>query len=113
MINHFSMNTEHTNKNLFVQRCSSDFILFSFVPNEKDFSHLFSPNARVVSFSKVDRLGIQVSGGNAVGIFIISVKKDCAAYKAGLRRKDKILMVGIATFDFALKSLSQIFIKPV
>ena len=41
-----------------------------------------------------------------MGIFIISVKQDCAAYKAGLRRKDHILMVRIATFGFVLKSLS-------
>lgn len=57
----------------------------------------------MISFNKIGRLGIQVSGGNAMGIFIISVKKDCAAYKAGLRRKDHILMVGIATFVFVLK----------
>lgn len=36
-------------------------------------------------------LGVRLVGGNAVGIFIHSVERDSAAYKASLRCADQIL----------------------
>ena len=51
-------------------------------------------DARLVTFRKSGSLGIQVQGGNKVGIFVAAVKEGSAAHDKGLRKGDQILMVG-------------------
>ena len=46
-----------------------------------------------IHFSKSGSLGIQVAGGNAVGIFTAAVKPKSNAAKAGLKQGDLILEV--------------------
>lgn len=55
------------------------------------FTH--SPNARVISFHKTGSVGIQVAGGNAVGIFVAAIRPDSTAAKEGLKTGDQIIMV--------------------
>lgn len=54
---------------------------------------IYSPNARVISFHKTGSVGIQVAGGNAVGIFVAAIRPDTAAAKEGLKPGDQIIMV--------------------
>lgn len=50
----------------------------------------------LVSFHRIgNSLGIQVTGGNAVGIFANAIKSGSAAQVAGLRVGDQILSVSI------------------
>ena len=53
----------------------------------------YRPNARVISFHKTGSVGIQVAGGNAVGIFVAAIRQDSAAAKEGLKTGDQIIMV--------------------
>ena len=53
-----------------------------------------------INFKKSGNLGIQVAGGNAVGIFTAAVKPKSAAAKAGLKQGDLILEVIAYTFLF-------------
>lgn len=49
-----------------------------------------------MSFHRIgNSLGIQVTGGNAVGIFANAIKNGSAAQVAGLRVGDQILSVSI------------------
>ena len=54
---------------------------------------LYSDDGRYVTFEKSGSLGIQVTGGNAVGIFIAVVHQGSAAAMAGLQKGDQILEV--------------------
>ena len=53
----------------------------------------YRPNARGISFHKTGSVGIQVAGGNAVGIFVAAIRPDSAAAKEGLKTGDQIIMV--------------------
>lgn len=53
----------------------------------------YRPNARVISFHKTGSVGIQVAGGNAVGIFVAAIRPDSAAAQEGLKTGDQIIMV--------------------
>jgi len=48
-------------------------------------------DGRYITFEKSGNLGIQITGGNAVGIFIAVVHQDSAAAMAGLKQGDQIL----------------------
>lgn len=62
----------------------------------------FRPNARVISFHKTGSVGIQVAGGNFLGIFVAAIRDDSPAAKEGLKPGDQILMVGHVTLLFTL-----------
>lgn len=53
------------------------------------------PNARVISFHKTGSVGIQVAGGNSLGIFVAAIRPDSAAALEGLKPGDQIIMVCI------------------
>ena len=59
---------------------------------------IFRPNARVISFHKTGSVGIQVAGGNSLGIFVAAIRDDSAAAKEGLKPGDQILMVCFITY---------------
>ena len=55
-----------------------------------------SHEGHFINFQKKGNLGIQVAGGNSVGIFTAAVKPKSAAAKAGLKEGDLILEVTYA-----------------
>ncbi|XP_057316695.1 tight junction protein ZO-1-like isoform X2 [Hydractinia symbiolongicarpus] len=57
------------------------------------------PNARVISFHKTGSVGIQVAGGNNVGIFVAAIRPDSAAAKEGLKPGDQIIMCNEIDFE--------------
>ena len=60
------------------------------------YCYLYSHEGHSINFHKSGNLGIQVAGGNAVGIFAAAVKQKSAAAKAGLKQGDLILEVMMA-----------------
>uniref|UniRef100_T2MDH6 Tight junction protein ZO-1 n=1 Tax=Hydra vulgaris TaxID=6087 RepID=T2MDH6_HYDVU len=57
------------------------------------------PNAKVISFHKTGSVGIQVAGGNSVGIFVAAIRPDSAAAKEGLKPGDQIIMCNEIDFE--------------
>lgn len=55
-------------------------------------------DTKSISFRKEGSLGIQIQGGNKVGIFVNAVRENNPAYKQGLRRGDQILMANDIDF---------------
>lgn len=54
----------------------------------------FSPDPRFISFKKAGSVGIRLTGGNEVGIFVTAVQPGSPAAQQGLQPGDKILKVG-------------------
>ena len=58
------------------------------------FSFYFcSPDPRFISFQKAGSVGIRLTGGNEVGIFVTAVQPGSPAAQQGLQPGDKILKV--------------------
>ena len=57
------------------------------------FSKHIALNYRSVAFARENGIGIRLSGGNKVGIFISDVQFNSPAERAGLRVADKIIKV--------------------
>lgn len=57
------------------------------------FSFFFSPDARFITFHKEGSVGIRLTGGNFVGIFVTAVQPGSPASLQGLQPGDKILKV--------------------
>lgn len=53
----------------------------------------YSADARVVRFIKAKSVGLQLAGGNDVGIFVSSVQEGSPADSQGMREGDQILQV--------------------
>ena len=53
----------------------------------------FSPDPRFISFKKAGSVGIRLTGGNEVGIFVTAVQPGSPAAQQGLQPGDKILKV--------------------
>lgn len=53
-----------------------------------------SPDARFITFHKEGSVGIRLTGGNFVGIFVTAVQPGSPASLQGLQPGDKILKVG-------------------
>lgn len=66
---------------------------------------LLRPNARVISFQKTGSVGIQVAGGNNVGIFVAAIRPDSAAAKEGLKPGDQIIMVSQTFYRFTTNGI--------
>ena len=71
------------------------FTCFLFIIFLNLYCHLCRHEGHSINFYKSGNLGIQVAGGNAVGIFAAAVKQKSAAAKAGLKQGDLILEVMI------------------
>lgn len=54
---------------------------------------MFSPDARFITFQKEGSVGIRLTGGNYVGIFVTAVQPGSPASLQGLQPGDKILKV--------------------
>ncbi|NXR28158.1 ZO3 protein, partial [Cinclus mexicanus] len=59
----------------------------------------YSTNSRVVRFVKVKSVGLQLTGGNDVGIFVSSVQEGSLADSQGVREGDQILQVNDISFQ--------------
>lgn len=57
--------------------------------------YLYSPDARFITFHKDGSVGIRLTGGNAVGIFVTAVQPGSPASLQGLQPGDKILKVNL------------------
>ena len=60
-----------------------------------DFAHrpCGSPDARYVSFRKEGSVGIRLTGGNEVGIFVTAVQQASQAQLQGIVPGDKVIKV--------------------
>jgi predicted metalloprotease with PDZ domain len=54
-----------------------------------------SPDPRFISFRKEGSVGIRLTGGNQVGIFVTAVQPGSPAFVQGLQPGDKLLKVQI------------------
>ena len=61
-------------------------------------SFRFRPTARQITFKKGKNVGIRLTGGNDVGIFVASVQDNSPAAKQGLKMGDQILSVNDFNF---------------
>uniref|UniRef100_A0A4W4FIL7 Tight junction protein 2a (zona occludens 2) n=1 Tax=Electrophorus electricus TaxID=8005 RepID=A0A4W4FIL7_ELEEL len=61
-------------------------------PSPEDLE-VYGPGTVMVHFQKGDSVGLQLAGGNDVGIFIASVQEDSPAEVEGLRTGDQIMKV--------------------
>ncbi|NXD27644.1 ZO3 protein, partial [Spelaeornis formosus] len=59
----------------------------------------YSTNARVVRFVKAKSVGLRLTGGNDVGIFVSSVQEGSLADSQGVREGDQILQVNDTSFQ--------------
>ncbi|XP_062365897.1 tight junction protein ZO-3 [Cinclus cinclus] len=59
----------------------------------------YSTNSRVVRFVKVKSVGLRLTGGNDVGIFVSSVQEGSLADSQGVREGDQILQVNDTSFQ--------------
>ncbi|NXP93844.1 ZO3 protein, partial [Passerina amoena] len=59
----------------------------------------YSTNARVVQFVKAKSVGLRLTGGNDVGIFVSSVQEGSLADSQGVREGDQILQVNDTSFQ--------------
>jgi S1-C subfamily serine protease len=50
-----------------------------------NFAHFFSPDPRFISFQKNGSVGIRLTGGNEVGIFVTAVQPGSPAAQQGLQ----------------------------
>ena len=64
---------------------------------------LSSPDPRFISFKKDVSVGIRLTGGNDVGIFVTAVQPGSPAARQGLRPGDKILKVN----DMDMKGVTR------
>ncbi|NXD02765.1 ZO3 protein, partial [Certhia familiaris] len=58
----------------------------------------YSTNSRVVRFVKAKSVGLRLTGGNDVGIFVSSVQEGSLADSQGVREGDQILQVNDTSF---------------
>ena len=63
------------------------------VPISNNIYFLRSPDARFITFRKEGSVGIRLTGGNFVGIFVTAVQPGSPASLQGLQPGDKILKV--------------------
>lgn len=59
----------------------------------------YSPDSRVVQFVKARSVGLQLAGGNDVGIFVSSVQEGSPADSQGIEEGDQILQVNDTSFQ--------------
>ncbi|XP_063259145.1 tight junction protein ZO-3 isoform X3 [Prinia subflava] len=59
----------------------------------------YSTNSRVVRFVKAKSVGLRLTGGNDVGIFVASVQEGSLADSQGVREGDQILQVNDTSFQ--------------
>lgn len=59
----------------------------------------YSTNSRVVRFVKAKSVGLRLTGGNDVGIFVSSVQEGSLADSQGVREGDQILQVNDTNFQ--------------
>ncbi|XP_075632403.1 tight junction protein ZO-3 isoform X1 [Balearica regulorum gibbericeps] len=59
----------------------------------------YSADSRVVHFVKAKSVGLQLAGGNDVGIFVSSVQEGSPADSQGVREGDQILQVNDTSFQ--------------
>ncbi|XP_069505527.1 tight junction protein ZO-3 isoform X2 [Ambystoma mexicanum] len=59
----------------------------------------YSPDARLVQFTKEGSIGLRLAGGNDVGIFVASVQPNSPAAREGLKEGDQILQVNETSFQ--------------
>ncbi|NXO61721.1 ZO3 protein, partial [Phainopepla nitens] len=59
----------------------------------------YSTNSRVVRFVKAKSVGLQLTGGNDVGIFVSSVQEGSLADSQGIQEGDQILQVNDTSFQ--------------
>ncbi|OXB69982.1 UNVERIFIED_CONTAM: hypothetical protein H355_000033 [Colinus virginianus] len=62
-------------------------------------SPVYSPDSRVVQFVKARSVGLQLAGGNDVGIFVSSVQEGSPADSQGIEEGDQILQVNGTSFQ--------------
>ena len=63
----------------------------------------FRPDPRFISFQKAGSVGIRLTGGNDVGIFVTAVQPGSPAAQQGLQPGDKILKVN----DMDMKGVTR------
>ncbi|XP_021234271.1 tight junction protein ZO-3 isoform X2 [Numida meleagris] len=59
----------------------------------------YSPDSRVVQFVKARSVGLQLAGGNDVGIFVSGVQEGSPADSQGIKEGDQILQVNGTSFQ--------------
>ncbi|XP_072261210.1 tight junction protein ZO-3 isoform X2 [Pyxicephalus adspersus] len=58
----------------------------------------YSPDARLIQFTKEKSIGLRLAGGNDVGIFVASVQEGSPAAAEGMKEGDQILQVNETSF---------------
>ncbi|CAH2292253.1 tight junction ZO-3 isoform X1 [Pelobates cultripes] len=58
----------------------------------------YSPDARLIQFTKSSNVGLRLAGGNDVGIFVAGVQEGSPASREGMKEGDQILQVNDTSF---------------
>ncbi|XP_040178219.1 tight junction protein ZO-3 isoform X2 [Rana temporaria] len=59
---------------------------------------VYSPDARLIQFTKGKSIGLRLAGGNDVGIFVAAVQEGSPATVEGMKEGDQILQVNETSF---------------
>uniref|UniRef100_A0A8C5M2T3 Tight junction protein 3 n=1 Tax=Leptobrachium leishanense TaxID=445787 RepID=A0A8C5M2T3_9ANUR len=58
----------------------------------------YSPDAKLIQFTKEKNIGLRLAGGNDVGIFVAGVQSESPAAREGMKEGDQILQVNDTSF---------------
>lgn len=73
-------------------------------------AHRMQPDPRFISFRKEGSVGIRLTGGNEVGIFVAAVQPRSPAALAGLRPGDRILKVNERPMESVTREEAVLFL---
>ncbi|XP_026862978.2 tight junction protein ZO-2a isoform X1 [Electrophorus electricus] len=81
-------------------------------PSPEDLE-VYGPGTVMVHFQKGDSVGLQLAGGNDVGIFIASVQEDSPAEVEGLRTGDQIMKVNNMDFRCMVREDAVLYLLEI
>ena len=84
-------------------KSSQNILCLGHQPPFTNLSSFFRPDPRFISFKKAGSVGIRLTGGNEVGIFVTAVQPGSPAAQQGLQPGDKILKVN----DMDMKGVTR------
>nr|XP_040024132.1 tight junction protein ZO-1-like isoform X13 [Gasterosteus aculeatus aculeatus] len=80
------------------------------VPSAAHNESILRPSMKLVKFRKVESVGLQLAGGNDVGIFVAGVLEDSPASKEGLEEGDQILRINNVDFANIIREEAVLFL---
>uniref|UniRef100_A0A4W3GPF4 Tight junction protein ZO-2 n=1 Tax=Callorhinchus milii TaxID=7868 RepID=A0A4W3GPF4_CALMI len=85
----------------------------SFTKLKDEYNAGYSPDMKMARFTKDDSVGLQLAGGNDVGIFVSGVQDGSPAGKQGIQKGDQILKVNNVNFQNLTREEAILFLLDI